>query len=185
MSCVSGHSTGRDAERLGVPKVPVGEFLCLISNSGPGETSPAVGESPTRWFTRQQGLPRLESREEGSQEGEPAPHLGSAPVPPRPSWALCTLKQIPVFFLFQCFFCVVFFKVLAICLTFSHPCWDLRPSLYFTTWSWQAPLVEIQTEATWWGNRHKNINLVDIKKNHAGYKSGAVHWFLSSSKWSF
>lgn len=90
----------------------------------------------------------------------------------------------------SCLFClnvlVVFFlKVLAICLTFSHPCWDLRSSSYFTTWSWQAPLVEIQTEATWWGNRHKNINLVDIKKNHAGYKSEAVHWFLSSSKWSF
>lgn len=99
----------------------------------------------------------------------------------------CSLLGLEYFKANSCFggFSVVFFKVLAICLTFSHPCWDLWSSCILLHGLGRLPLVEIQTEATWWGNRHKNINLVDIKKNHAGYKSGAVYWFLSSSKWSF
>lgn len=161
-------------------KVLIWEHRCLISSTHPGQASPALGGKPSYPFTCGQAFCGLESSEKGYGEGEPASHV-------------CLSRSLLGLLYFKansCLFClnvVCFFfsKGVGNLSWFSHPCWDLRSSPHFTTWSWQAPLVEIQTEATWWGNRHKNINLVDIKKNHTGYKSGAVHWFLSSSKWSF
>lgn len=68
----------------------------------------------------------VESSEKGYGEGEPASHVCL-------SQSLLGLLYLKAN---SCLFClnVVFFlKVLAICLAFSHPCWDLRSSPHFTT----------------------------------------------------
>lgn len=176
MSCASGRPRGRDAETLGFLEGAPGSVSALPPPHTPERRPWLWRNSPKSRLTRRGGLlPAGGGRGPGRRAGFPRQRLLS----------LALLGPLD-FKAHSCLFCLnaFFFKVLAICLAFSNPCWDLRSSLYFTTRSWQAPLVEIQTEATWWGNRHKNINSVDIKKNHTGDKLGAVHWLLSSSKWS-
>lgn len=122
----------------------------LSLNTHLRKSSLTVGDRKTHgpWVTCHNGFLQVEFLRKSTLGKSKQPHIQPTSVSSNPRWAQYTLKQISAF-LFKCAF--FFYKVLAICLMFSHPCWDLWSSSYFTTPSWQVTLLEIQTQATWWG----------------------------------
>lgn len=104
--------------------------LCRISSTHPGQPSPALGGKPSLPVYLPARLSGGWSpRRRATGEGKPASHGCLSP----------SLLGLLYFKANSCLFCLnvmlffFFLKVLAICLTFSHPCWDLRSSPYFTT----------------------------------------------------